>query len=287
MGDVMDRVSGRLFCFGMPKCGTTSVATLLDAHPAICMHNQKEPGDFLRKPAKTRLSGYAVTDETRWLADFTTTYGLRGNRDRFFAALHSARIAPEKARYILCLRDPSELGRSYLRHIAERRSLDLTAQINFIRAEILSACDFEGAVTCLERKAGAASVFVVRFDDLMGKTAQRQLASALYDWLGLAPYGDIAQVWANVAGSTSRYPSALDRVAGALRRTDLVRSLSPQNRARIRRFFSRSSNEQPVPPGLMEETLAWLEEQDLVKRSRAVLARIPVGPLGAGHDSPK
>lgn len=230
----MTQKPGRLFCFGMPKCGTTTVAELLNAHPAICLHNQKEPGDFLAEKPNSSLAGYNQTVDTHWLADFTTTYGLSGQRDRFFAGLRISAIKPGSARYVLCLRDPADLACSYLRHIMERRSAAAAADTNAVRAEILSACDFEGAIACLERQAGRDAVFVIRFEDLADVAAQQRLAGALHDWLGIEPQEDTAPVWINAKGSARRYPAVLDRIAGVLRQTDLVRRMSPKARTYIK-----------------------------------------------------
>lgn len=270
---------GRLFCFGMPKCGTTTVSGLLDAHPAICLHSQKEPGDFLRSDATDRLSGYAVDENTRWLADFTTTYGLSDKRDLFFTALRGAGIAPTQARYVLCLRDPVDLGRSYLRHIAERRFIDVTVQVDDVRREILSACDMVGAVEHLQRAGGPDAGFVVVFDDLINEAAQRDLAQELFAWLNLDQPADAASVWANAGGSASRYPAVLDRMAGVLRRTDIVRGLSPATRARLRSLFARPTKAQDLPPQLIEDTMGWLEEQETVQAARALLQGLRSGPI--------
>lgn len=263
----------------MPKCGTTTVATMLSAHPAICMHSQKEPGDFLRENPRFRMSGYTTTDQSRWIADFTTSYGLTGNRARFFRGLRSAGIQPDSARYVLCLRDPADLARSYMNHMAERRGLYIATAMDGVRAEILSACDFDGAVADLEREIDPDHVFIVRFEDLHGKDRQRQLSSALFDWLDLPPLESDAVIWENVQGKSGRYPAFLDPLACLLRRTNLVRNLSPDSRARVRKTFSRTQESPPVPTELVDETLAWLEAQDPVLRSRALLSRVATGRL--------
>lgn len=270
---------GRLFCFGMPKCGTTTVAALLNAHPAICLHNQKEPGDFLRQPPNTSLSGYAQTADTRWLADFTTTYGLTDKRARFFAGLRQTGIDPADARYVLCLRDPADLCRSYLRHIAERRPINLATDLPAIRAEILSACDFCGAMETLKAEAGAATVFIVRFDDLADNDRQIQIAHSLYRWLGLESSSRVEVVWANAGGSVGRYPPLLDGLAVRVRQIDWVRRLSPKTRARLRGVLSRSPDPQKMAQEIVDETLAWLEVQPTVQASFALLIETATGPL--------
>lgn len=261
------------------------MATLLDAHPAICVHSQKEPCDFLEVKGRERLSGYAVSDATRWVVDFTTTYGLHGNRDRFFSALRGAGIAPEQARFILCIREPTDLARSYLRHIIERRSPREGMRIDAVRAEILSACDFDGAIACLEREAGPEAVFVVRFEDISGEAAQRRLAGQLQEWLGVYPQQNASPVWANAGGSVGRYPAALDRLAGVFRRTDLARRMSPHARARIRQVLSLAPSQAAMPPEMVEQTLTWLEAQESVLRSRTVLSQLTTGPLIASQEA--
>lgn len=274
----MTDFAGRLFCFGMPKCGTTTVSALLAAHPAISLHNQKEPGDFLQDPPRTSLSGYEVSPQTRWLADFTTTYGLSDRRDTFFSGLRAAGIDPRQARFVLCLREPADMAHSYLRHIVERRCVDLTKDLPAIRAEILSACDFGGAIDVLRAEAGPGAAFVVRFDDLTDAARQVRLADQLYTWLGLEVGGEAVAGWANAGGSVSRYPAALDRLAGLVRRTDWVRRMSPQNRARLRGLLSVVPDATPLPQDLVDDTLAWLADRPTIQSACAIFAQTKSGP---------
>ncbi|WP_457936088.1 hypothetical protein [Mesorhizobium sp. 10J20-29] len=269
----------RVFCFGMPKCGTTTLANLLGAHPAICLHSQKEPRDFLPGGRGNELSGYAITSATRYLLDFTTTYGMAGNRDSFFAQLRGASLRPEQMRYILCIREPSDLARSYLLHIARRRGVDVHREIEQVRAEILDACDMTGAVTYLANVAGLQSGFLVHFSDLVTSEGQQRLAGNIFRWLGLPPADIGRPVWSNAAASATRYPSYFAAFAALLRRTNMVRNLPPGFRATLRILVSSPVQETLIDPPLIEEVLSWLQAQDAVIASNFLLHTTTSGPL--------
>lgn len=275
----------RIFSFGMPKCGTTTVAAMLGQHPEICLHNQKEPGDFLVPERAGRLSGYATTEKTRYLADFTTTYGTAENRSRFFSLLRSTNLSPEDMRYILCVRDPIALARSYLLHIAERKRINIGAEMYSVRHQILCACDMEGAMDALIEEAGPSRVFLVRFDDLLTEEGQCNLARQLYGWLGVSQIPLVKPLWENSQGSLTLYPRILVGVAASVRNTDLVRNLQPHLRGSIRRLLSRPARRVEISRELIEDTLGWLEKKATFGKSVAFVNSTRSGPLDLAVNS--
>lgn len=277
---------GRLFCFGMPKCGTTSVAALLDSHPAICLHAQKEPGEFLHRPVEKSLAGYRTSEETQFLADFTTHYGLRGNRERFVEGLELAGIVPRDARYVICLRDPQDLAASYLRHIAERRWIEGEAQLAAVADEVASACDFAGALSFLIERAGHEAIFVAKFTDIADEQGQKALMANFCDWLDLSTARFAEPIWANAAGSIGRYPPQIESLAIRFRRTDLAKALSPQIRGRIRNVFVRTGEGRTISEEFVNRVLANLAGSEDVQRSREVLTQLRSGPLDPDRSLP-
>jgi len=66
-----------IFIIGAPKCGTTSLAKLLETHPEITLSDPKET-DYLTRNYPKGIhwyqSRFAVSDETRFLIDASTSY---------------------------------------------------------------------------------------------------------------------------------------------------------------------------------------------------------------------
>lgn len=103
-----------LFLIGAPKCGTTSLAAWLGAHPAIFMSDPKEPNHYApdiasSRPAATRAAYAALfhaAEPGQVLAEASTTY------------LRSAEAVPAllqdvpEARLVVCLRNPVEMAPS-------------------------------------------------------------------------------------------------------------------------------------------------------------------------------
>lgn len=269
----------RLFCFGMPKCGTTTVAALLNTHPAICLHSQKEPGDLLRRPVPRGLAGYQTDTHTRVLADFSTQYGLTGNRARFIEGLSDLGLQAADARFIVCLRSPKDLARSYLQHISERRHVDLKTDRERIQQEVLSACDFRAALKFLYDQAGSGTAFVLKLEDVADGNRQADLFQRITTWLELPAVEDAVAVWANSVGSVGRYPRLIELLARMVRRTNFQRNMSPEARARIRNAFVRSGRPPALDPLDIEQILTEIMASDVVRDSQELLNTIETGPL--------
>jgi hypothetical protein len=103
-----------LFLVGAPKCGTTSLAAWLGAHPGVFMSTPKEPGFFAPDVASSRrahtLHDYGAlfrrAGETQVLAEASTSY-LRSR-----IAVARILTAVPGARFVVCLRNPIDMAPS-------------------------------------------------------------------------------------------------------------------------------------------------------------------------------
>ncbi|MPQ95249.1 hypothetical protein [Thioclava sp. JE_KL1] len=264
-----------LISFGMPKCGTTTLGALLSLGPALAVHNAKEPNDFINEAVGglPRLSGYHITDATRWLVDFSTQYGMPRHRGEVLDKLAALGLL-ERTRFILSLRPPEALARSYFEHLTTRSGLTTTANAEEIRARITGATDFVAALDALTARVAAEQIYVVKFQDLIGVETQRETMSALSDWLGLAPIVPKDAIQRNTAGQARRYPGPLEALAGRLRHFDAVRGLPPELRSRISRLLSRRA---PATAESFDPRL-WTDAA-LLTQSSALYAALSTGPL--------
>jgi hypothetical protein len=272
----------RAFCFGMPKCGTTSLAELLAHHPAISLHNQKEPADFLRGPRDpSDRSGYRVEDRTEWLLDFTTAYGLSHHRQNFLDNLRASGLDPKMQRYFLCLRPTRDLARSYLKHILLRRHSASLDKLDDITSEILSACDFVGAVRALEDNGCASSAYVVIFDELLTPEGQSRTFESITSWLSLHSSEPPQLVWANSLSSHTRYPGIIEGIAASLRETRMVRDMPPTLRRMFSRALSHPAEGAHLTSDVERELLARVQSSDKAQASDQFLSTIRSGPLAS------
>jgi len=266
-----------VFGFGMPKCGTTTLAAMLGMHSGVALHSQKEPGDFLLPAYQLSgvPSGYRVTSSTRYLLDFTTQYGVRGNRERFYSNLASNHLV-DCSRVILCLKDPSLLASSYMRHMLLRGHLSFEKHRRELIRDVLAACDFRGAVQFLSQRFAEGSVFVVRFDDLICDDRQEQVVQEIFSWLSLRPHPIGEKCWENATSVADRYPLGLGKLAARVRRTSTVRNMSPVLTNRIRRALSV-----PVDRSLdVVDSVSWSSYAEIADAA-CLYGSISSGPLSA------
>lgn len=102
------------FVAGFPKCGTTSLATYLAAHPNICFSSTKEPfffcTDFPRRQTFTSWEKYrklySPNEQTRVIGEGTACYVYSA------AALSAIAKHNPKAKLIFMVRNPVELVHS-------------------------------------------------------------------------------------------------------------------------------------------------------------------------------
>jgi len=103
-----------LFLIGAPKCGTTSLAAWLAAHPGVAMSDPKEPGYYAPDVASSR----AATTEAAYLGLFGPSRPGRIRAEASTTYLRSRLAAPAiladnpAARFVVCLRNPVEMAAS-------------------------------------------------------------------------------------------------------------------------------------------------------------------------------
>ena len=100
-----------LFILGAPKCGTTSIASWLSAHPAVLVSNPKEPaffnddykdGHFRGRPKQYR-SLFQTDLPTTWYCDATVDYLASKT-----AIPSIVKVAPQ-ARFVVAVRNHADL----------------------------------------------------------------------------------------------------------------------------------------------------------------------------------
>lgn len=264
-----------LFCFGMPKCGTTTLGALLALNPGLAVHNAKEPNDFITEPVEglPRLSGYKMMESTIWLVDLSTQYGMPSYRDEVLDKMATLGLL-NRARFVLCFREPEALARSYFEHLTTRSGLSAIKNSEEIRRRLHGAMDFVTVLDTLIARVTPEQIYVVKFEDLIGIEAQRRTIASLSEWLGVAPVVPTDVMKRNTAEQARSYPILLDALAGGIRQLDFVRFLSPQLRSRISRLLTRrvSRPTESFCPDVWTDT-------GLLLRSSEVYAALSTGPL--------
>lgn len=105
----------KYFIVGAPKCGTTSLAAWLDAHPNVFMCKPKEPyffsWDIQSSRAASIFDEYLslfrdVSDQHHAVGEASTTY-LRSK-----VAIEAIEKSFDRPRYIVCLRNPVDMAQS-------------------------------------------------------------------------------------------------------------------------------------------------------------------------------
>ncbi|MFD0982575.1 sulfotransferase domain-containing protein [Tropicimonas aquimaris] len=234
-----------LLLFGMPKCGTTSLGAILDCSPVLAVHSQKEPNDFIERcpGGLPKISGYAATDATQYFVDFSTQYGMPRHRDRVLENLCSLGLLPT-AKFIVSLREPHALAKSYFGHLTSRSGLKSKTDGDEIRDRIIGATDFVPVLDTLLAQVESENVFVVKFEDLLGLEAQTRTSLALSNWLDIPAIEFVSVKKSNVASDARRYPVVIEKLAKVVRKADIVRRLPPNFRRRVSRSLSyRVSND--------------------------------------------
>ncbi len=261
------------FLLGAPKCGTTSLASLLRKHPGVCFSKPKEPGYFCTDFAPAVRH---VTTEDAYRDCFAHH---RGDQIRMEGSTYSlvSQEAPERiraaspdARCLVMLRDPVEMAPALHEQLCFNYVED---EPDFRRAWDLQAARREGDripdscadpkllfydETCrlgtqLERLYAVfprPQVLPILLDDV--RADADAVFARVQDFLGLAPAPAAGTAHANPAKARrwpalgrvlTRPPAWVDRPAGALRRILGVESLG------IGAWYDRAMRrDRPRPP---------------------------------------
>ncbi|MBK1646784.1 hypothetical protein CKO25_19505 [Thiocapsa imhoffii] len=196
---------GRVFIVGAPKCGTTSLAHWLAAHPQIHMSRIKEPHYYntdMGNRVITQKSDYdelfsdASPDAKIW-CEASTWYLFSNDAVPNILAEH-----PD-ARFIAMVRDPVDMAVSLFHHNRKKLHEPLAtleeawaAQDSRARGEGLprnciepnflqykQACDLKNMISRLQNRVAPEKLYIIHLDDI--KTdARREYIHALL-FLGL------------------------------------------------------------------------------------------------------
>lgn len=230
------------FIIGAPKCGTTSLASWLSAHPQVCMSRPKEPHYFSPNPTRPirTLAAYE-----RCFAHAQPQHAAIGEAsthtlyypDAIEAILH---YQPQ-AKFIVCLRNPCEMAISLhnmLFHSREHGTGDFIAAWNSTE-EVFNnlhdrtyrlgdmyrdLCELGRHYEALARLVPAGRLLAVVIDDMIAHESDE--LGRVADFIGVrrssAPFPR------ENAGKTDRVlwlREAAEWLARAKRRLGLARSL--------------------------------------------------------------
>jgi hypothetical protein len=151
------RTRPEFFFIGGAKCGSTSFAIYLDAHPQVCIRGPKEPnfwswGNHSKEYQDFFVNEFPITkpvDEDRVSGEFSTSYLLHPLAPRrIYAALPDAKI-------ILMLRNPVERAYSHYM-MSELRGFEPDCSFDeIVRCEIEEApCLLEAHQRCFSEPKG-------------------------------------------------------------------------------------------------------------------------------------
>jgi hypothetical protein len=223
-----------IFCCGFPKCGTTTIAALLDCFDECSLHMLKEPNYFLENRAITPSYLDQFPDKTaKYLVDFSTFYGLRSKRSQVLANMTAAG-AMDKARFIVCIRNPVEQAASYLKHISIRRR-DRPSSMQFALEE---AQDFRGCIEDLLSHSNHQGAFIIKFEELQSQEQQHRLLNQLGMWLGLAELtAPPKPLKLNAVDDYAEYSGGTQKIVGLIKKLGLGKFLTLQQRQALRNRF--------------------------------------------------
>lgn len=138
-----------VFMLGAAKCGTTTLASWLDKHPACCVSNPKEPLFFNR--AKEYVLGADAYSKLHYAHYSGEPYVIDCRPQTMMLGFAPARIRAtvgEPAGFILCVRDPiarafSDWHNYYRMRPGRERSFSKAINANLLDINVQWA-DFEG-----------------------------------------------------------------------------------------------------------------------------------------------
>ncbi len=185
----MAKSGPNLFIVGAPRCGTTSLHSLLAQHPDVFMSAVKEPHYFAhdinrryREYTGRKLpSLYDTLEDYLELFEDAGTAPLRGESSVYYlysevAAAEIARFEPE-ARIIIMLREPVDFLYSLHGRLRSMGDED---------------CAFERALELEEARAGGEHLpRTVRFPEILRYSWYVRYAENLRNWQRLFPPGQL------------------------------------------------------------------------------------------------
>ncbi|HHN78673.1 MAG TPA: sulfotransferase [Phycisphaerales bacterium] len=244
----MDRLD---FCIvGAMKAATTTLASLLAAHPGVVMAEPKEPGYFSRDERYARgLEWYRAhfrDADGVLVGEASTCYSRRVPFPH--AASRLAAFSPG-VKLIYILRHPADRAIAHYVHEMRLRFRDGKPVIGFDECcgadpAVLSASEYEKEIDHLLASFPRDQLLLLRFEDLIGE--QGRVFGEVQSWLGLERV-DTEAAWENRAMDKARSHEVDRRVEGVTKnpavralRAVLPASVRSAGRRRLKRLLAKT-----------------------------------------------
>ncbi|HAC60454.1 sulfotransferase [Parvibaculum sp.] len=172
---------GYAFIIGAMKCGTTTLHTLLEQHPAITVSQEKEP-NFFKKAGETCAEDYEKIfpelDKTRhvWTLDGSTSYSKTKrwpNPPKRIAEL------PGEKRIIYLMRDPVARIESHIAHSIARGRWQKNYDVKLLK----DASSYAQQIAAYETAGLLNDMMLIDFDELCREPIA--MATRVFEFLGL------------------------------------------------------------------------------------------------------
>lgn len=174
---------GYAFIIGAMKCGTTTLHTLLEQHPAITVSKKKEP-DFFHKPGETAAEDYEAIfpklDKSRhvWTLDGSTSYS---KTKRWPSAPQRIAALPGAKRIVYIMRDPVDRIESHIAHKIARGEWETGYDVEMLRD---TSC-YGSQLEAYEAAGLLSDMLLLDFDELCREPLA--VAGRVLEFLGLDP----------------------------------------------------------------------------------------------------
>lgn len=203
---------------GAMKCGTTSIASYLDQHPEISMHDDKEPNLFSRYPDwKNRLDDYFshFDHKKRCLGEASTTY----TKYPMYGADTPQRLYDHNPnmKLIYIVRDPlkriiSDYMHLYMRGII-RRPIDKALELH---PEIIDRSKYHMQISrytgCFDR----SNILVLDYEGYQRDNLK--YLNRICQHLGMSPLKDLNYKMVNPSLQNRKYLQQYDKIRSMMPR---------------------------------------------------------------------
>lgn len=174
---------GYAFIIGAMKCGTTTLHTLLEQHPAITVSAKKEP-DFFHKPGAATAADYEAIfpklDKKAhvWTLDGSTSYS---KTKRWPSAPRRIAGLPGEKRIVYIMRDPVDRIESHIAHKVARDEWQEKYDVAMLRD---TSC-YASQIEAYEAAGLLPGMLLLDFDELCREPVA--VAARVLDFFGLDP----------------------------------------------------------------------------------------------------
>lgn len=232
-----------VICAGFPKCGTTSVARILDMLPSCHLHPDKEPGALLDPDLKKEdyVRTFLALEDDRVIIDFTTSYGFTLNRERVISKVCDFGLE-NSTKVVICVREPLSQAASNFEH--KLRALETgegavlspsPGQYRVLIEEVLAEQAYRESIDYFCNVVGEGNVYLVRIEDVSTLEAQYKIALDFCRWLDVPLLNQLGHmVKMNRSNHIYRYGFTMRSVRNVLRKLGFGHFLSIEIREKLR-----------------------------------------------------